>query len=189
VSAHALTAAACAQPTGIGPTVDAPSVDSSVDAPSVGVEAPRYSVLQVPMSPAEAAALEVKILRAINALRAAHGLRALTLSPRLRGIARARNKDMFKRGYFSHTDPEHRSPYARMRASDIRFSATGETISYPPVGGDIAQKVIADWLEHPGGKVQVLNPRFTQVGVGVFKSWGHYMFVTAIYLTPPYSPH
>jgi uncharacterized protein YkwD len=142
----------------------------------------------VPFSRATETALEGKVLRAINALRAQHGLRPLTLSAKLRGIARARNQDMFKRKYFSHTDPEHRSPYARMKASDIRFSAQGETISYPPVGGDIAQKVIADWLAHPGGKVQVLNPRFTQVGVGVFKDWGHYMYVTAIYLTPPYSP-
>ena len=185
LGALALLTAACAQPPAVSPTA---AVGPAVAGPN-GVEAPRYSVQQVPFTRAEMIALEGSVLRAINALRAAHGLRPLTASTTLRRIARARNKDMFKRGYFSHTDPENRSPYARMLATDIRFSATGETISYPPVGGDIAQKVIADWLKHPGGRTQVLNPRFTQVGVGVFKDWGKYMFVTAIYLTPPYTPH
>lgn len=158
---------ACHQAAGTGPPAGAK-----------GVDAPRFAVLQ---ETPEFAEQEAAILAGINAFRAKHGLAALAESPELCRFSRAHATDMVVRNYFSHTNPEGQGPYQRLQAAGIDFAYYGATNSYASIRADA---VIADWETHPG-KFFMLDPRFTQCGVGVAgpAANGRYR-VTATYIRP-----
>src|SRR5258706_5010659 len=59
-----------------------------------------------PVDDATLSAAETAMVSALNADRAAHGLVAVRVDPRLMAIARARSDDMVAKDYFSHTQPD-----------------------------------------------------------------------------------
>ncbi|MNS53994.1 Cysteine-rich secretory protein family protein [compost metagenome] len=159
---------ACYQSAGVSP----PSVGS------LGFDAPRFDVLQVASQYAEQ---ENAIFTGINTFRAQHGLPALAESDTLRRFSLTHATDMVTRNYFSHTNPEGKGPYQRLRDAGISFAYYGATNSFASLR---ASAVIADWEAHPG-KHFMLDPRFTQAGVGAAgpAANGRYR-VTATYIRP-----
>jgi uncharacterized protein YkwD len=84
---------------------------------------------------------------------------------------------MQRRGYFSHTTPEGRDPFDRLRAAGIGFVAAAENIAQGPTTGD---DVFAGWLASPGHRQNMLDCRFTRHGVGL-----HGGFWTHVLIRPP----
>jgi uncharacterized protein YkwD len=122
------------------------------------------------------------ILAAINTIRASNGLGTLAPSHELRVLAKEHCTDMVTRHYFNHTTPDGKGPIRRLRDANVAFSACGETSHYPDLR---PQSAIADWLRHPGGKVQMLDGRFTLAGVGIaYAAQEKRYYVNVIYLRP-----
>ena len=71
---------------------------------------------------------------------------------------------MAKNNFFSHTDPEGRDPFDRMKENGIRFSAAGENLSmgYPNV-------FAAHWglMNSKGHRDNIMNKTFEQADTGV----------------------
>lgn len=99
----------------------------------------------------------------VNTQRTQRGLLALQRDPTLTAVARAHSTDMFQRSYFSHDNPDGRTPFDRMHAAGITYTSAGENIAYAP---DVA---IADTglMNSPEHRANILNPQFTRIGVGV----------------------
>lgn len=151
---------ACHQPAGAGPPA-----------------APRFQVLDV-----DAAATGQAILEAINNERAAYGLGGLSYSSDLSTVAQEHADDMVNRHYFNHTTPDGQGPTQRLRAAGVDFAACGETSHYPDVR---PQSAINDWLQHPGGRSQMLDGRFSMAGVGIAYSQDEQRYyVNVMYLQP-----
>lgn len=161
---------ACQQPASLGPSGD-----------GVGVGAPRFQVLQV-TNDAETRAMEDAIVVAINGLRAAHGLAGLANSDTLRDLARVHSQDMITRNFYSHTNPDGKSPYQRLQDAKLSVAAWGETIHYSDTN---PKNVVDDWARHPGGYAYMLNSRFTAAGVGVVHTDDQTGYrVTALFVRP-----
>lgn len=145
---------------------------------SLGFQGPRFDVLQVASKFVEQ---ENAIFAGINTFRAQHGLPALAESDTLRRFSLTHATDMVNRNYFSHTNPEGKGPYQRLRDAGISFAYYGATNSYASLR---ASAVIADWESHPG-KHFMLDARYTQAGVGAAgpAANGRYR-VTATYIRP-----
>ena len=62
-----------------------------------------------------------------------------------------------------HTNPDGQDPGDRMRAAGYRGSSWGENIA---AGYDSAQKVVAAWMQSDGHRENILNCRFTTIGIG-----------------------
>lgn len=106
---------------------------------------------------------EAKVLALVNAERAKRGLRPLVLSARLTDAARAHARDMFARGYFSHVDPEGRTPADRLDLAEIPYGAMGENLA---LASDVA--IAHDGLmDSPGHRANILEASFRRVGIGV----------------------
>ena len=112
---------------------------------------------------APAPTAEGQVLELVNAERAAAGCSAVRADDGLAGVARRHSADMRDRGYFSHTDPEGRSPFDRAAAAGVG-SARAENIA---AGQPDAAAVMAAWMASPGHRANILDCSLSSLGVGV----------------------
>ncbi|MEJ2071422.1 MAG: CAP domain-containing protein [Syntrophobacterales bacterium] len=116
--------------------------------------------------------LERKIFRLTNEVRSKHGVPPLTWETSFRDVARAHSIDMLRGNYFSHLSPGGRSPHDRIRSGyPFALSSTGENIwmgtGYDPRNTNRLARIIMDnWMSSAGHRQNLLNPEFTDIGVG-----------------------
>lgn len=107
--------------------------------------------------------LEAAMLEMVNKERLEHGLKPLAADPELTGVARAHSQDMFVRGYFAHKNPDNKSPFDRMKAAGVRFSAAGENLALAQTL-EIAHQNL---MNSPGHRANILSPNFGRLGIGI----------------------
>ena len=146
---------------------------------------PVYPVPPTPVVPAAGPgdlAFELALLDLINQERARVGAGALVMEPRLVAAARSHSTDMAFNDFFSHTGTGGSDVGERIAQQGYWYSIAGETLC---AGGDV-NICVQMWLESPSHHDAMLDPRFTQVGIGVF--WytesTHRVYVTADYASP-----
>ncbi|WP_432743246.1 CAP domain-containing protein [Streptomyces sp. JH002] len=135
------------------PTTQAPQPTQSTPAPD-----PEPS----PSQDAASAQADA-VLRLVNEERAKAGCRPLVRDAALATLATDFSRDMAQRGYFSHTDPDGRTPWDRAQAAGIA-NMGGENIAR---GQQDAQAVMDSWMNSEGHRANILNCDFTTLGVGV----------------------
>lgn len=102
-------------------------------------------------------------LQLLNRDREKHGLAPLVYSAELSQLAERYAEDMIARKFFSHNDPDGRSPFDRMRASGIAYRHAGENLA---INDNVAAAQTA-FMNSPTHRANVLSPQFTEVGIGV----------------------
>jgi uncharacterized protein YkwD len=127
-------------------------------------------------------ALEDEILEIVNEVRASGAncgsagnfgpAGPLTMQPALRCSARVHSKDMNDRSFFDHTNPSGESPWDRMEQAGYNFSNAGENIAG---GNSTAAATMQQWMDSDGHCGNIMNPNFTEIGVGYYPGgqWGH----------------
>ena len=106
---------------------------------------------------------ETEVIRLGNDARADDGGGPLRCSADLAAVARAHSQDMCDRGFFAHDNLDGESPFDRMRAAGIRYSAAGENIAQ---GQSTAGQVHTAWMGSSGHRRNILNEGFGRIGVG-----------------------
>ncbi|HET9017044.1 MAG TPA: CvpA family protein [Thermomicrobiaceae bacterium] len=106
---------------------------------------------------------EQRMLQMLNQARTSHGLKPLTMDPKLQATARAHSREMFELGYFSHTSPVSGTVLDRFKAAGITYTAAGENLAYAP-DVTIAERSL---MQSPGHRANILSPDFTRVGIGI----------------------
>jgi uncharacterized protein YkwD len=98
----------------------------------------------------------------------------LTMNPALRCAARVHSKDMSDRSFFDHTNPDGEDPFVRMDRAGYSYFTAGENIA---AGQSSPQEVMAGWMDSPGHCSNIMNPDFTEIGVGTFEGPGQFRFL------------
>lgn len=106
---------------------------------------------------------EQQMVDMINQERIAAGLNPVTADLRLTAVGRAKANDMKVNNYFSHTSPTYGSPWAMMQQVGITVRWAVENIS----GNKSVAGSMAALMQSPGHRANILDPRFTHVGVGI----------------------
>lgn len=94
-------------------------------------------------------------------------LPALARNSELDQIASLRIRDMFEREYFEHNSP------SGIGASDIasgvgyEFILIGENIALGNFASD--EDLVQAWMDSPGHRANILNNRYTEIGIGAEK--------------------
>ncbi|WLR43387.1 CAP domain-containing protein [Bacillus carboniphilus] len=117
-----------------------------------------------------------QVIDLTNEERRKNGLSDLKADQELSAVAKAKSDDMQANNYFSHTSPNHGTPFEMMRSYGIDFNTAGENIAQ---GQPTAADVVEDWMNSEGHRKNILNGDYTHIGVG-YNSNGHYwtqMFV------------
>jgi uncharacterized protein YkwD len=86
----------------------------------------------------------------------------LTLSATLADVALGHAADMAQHDYFEHQDLLGHTPADRVRAVGYQETRVGENIAYGPTTAD---EVVKGWLESPGHCENIMDPRFTEMGL------------------------
>lgn len=109
-----------------------------------------------------------------NILRMRHGIDPLKWNSMAGEAAFDHSKEMSEKKYFSHDSKWSGTPSERLKAAGVDFTAAAENIAadYP----DGISTVIG-WLNSEGHRDNVLNPTYTDLGVGVYQKYYTQEFV------------
>ena len=81
---------------------------------------------------------------------------------------------MVARTYFSHENPEGLHSYERIKAAGYLTAPCDCSWSYW-VGENIAryqktpEEVMDDWMHSPAHRENIMHPRYTEIGIGIYK--------------------
>ncbi|MGI4792291.1 MAG: CAP domain-containing protein [Janthinobacterium lividum] len=140
----------------------------------------------------ETAAEEEAFVGMINAERTQRGLNALTLDPMLTQTARAHSEEMCTQNYFDHHSPtpgmsspmdRYLSSLKEMGESQPEYLLVGENIYYCSVFNDIYNVDYAHraLMASPGHRANILEKRFTKIGLGVYRNARGEFWVTEMF--------
>ncbi|MDQ1469764.1 MAG: hypothetical protein QOJ99_1244 [Bryobacterales bacterium] len=129
-----------------------------------------------------------RIFNRINELRGESGVEALLWSGPLARCATEQSLRKDRLRFPGHNDPERGSVSQRLQAAGIPWVRCGENIFSERGYADPVHFAVVSWWYSPGHQENLLNPEFTQTGVGVAESADGTFFVTQIFVHPPPIP-
>ncbi|MFA9557331.1 CAP domain-containing protein [Evansella sp. AB-rgal1] len=103
-----------------------------------------------------------------NLIRKKHNLSALEWDDTTADVAYLHSEDMKVNDYFSHSSPTYGELKDRFQAGEISFQLAAENIAANYVDGIEA---VEGWLNSEGHRVNLLDERFTHLGVGVYRNY------------------
>ena len=142
---------------------------------------------------------ESTLWQLMNGARINNGVGPVQSHATLVGIARWRSSDMLARDYFSHTIPGCNClVYAYYDSNGVAWEWAGENIGWNSGLSDAQSPVSVheQFMNSPGHRANVLDPRFTHAGVGAAAA-DNQMFqgyvqntrmYTELFLDPPSAP-
>ncbi|MDI3548687.1 MAG: hypothetical protein PWR10_2339 [Halanaerobiales bacterium] len=117
--------------------------------------------------------LEQQMLSMINKERTSRGLEPLQMDPRLVNLARKKSQDMIDNNYFGHNSPTYGSPFKMLNDAGIKYRTAGENLA----GNSSVSGAHRALMNSSGHRRNILNPKFTKVGIGIKKGGPYgYMF-------------
>ena len=113
-------------------------------------------------------AYAAEVLRLVNEARAGSGLTPLRLDEGLRTAAQVRAQECV--GTFSHTRPNGTSYKTAVAEAGVISNYLGENAAS---GQTTPLEAVQDWLDSPGHRANILNPSYTQLGIGLAENKGN----------------
>ena len=104
---------------------------------------------------------ETSLLKQINRVRAAHGLRTLRYDATLARAARAHTRAMAAQNVF-----QHGAFASRMVAFHVRGPFVGENLAWGTGAYASPAGIVQAWLESPEHRRNLLRPGFRRIGLG-----------------------
>jgi uncharacterized protein YkwD len=112
--------------------------------------------------------------RLVDRHRSRIGRAPLIWDDRLAEVARKHSRDMARRGFFSHVNPDGIDPFERLSAAGIPYRAAAENIAEGQTSG---REVLEDWLESPGHRRNLDDAAYTHHGIGRYGNHWTHVFV------------
>jgi uncharacterized protein YkwD len=112
--------------------------------------------------------LQSKIITETNLQRQENGnLPALKENTKLDEAASAKANDILKNQYFEHVSPSGVDPGKLVQSYGYDYIVAGENL----ILGNFAseKEVVADWMNSPGHRANILNNRYAEIGVAIIK--------------------
>lgn len=147
------------------PTTTTTVPTTTTTSPSVPSSTTPSTTPSIPSIPSISAltADEQSMVDMINQERIAAGVSPVKVDLRLGAVGRAKANDMKANNYFDHTSPTYGSPWAMMQQVGLTVGWAGENIA----GNSSVSGAMAALMQSPGHRANILDPRFTHVGVGI----------------------
>ena len=139
---------------------------------------------------------EYEVFKLHNAHRASKGLPQFCLDPALQRAAQKHSDDMAARNFYSHTNPDGKSSFARMTAELGTACATTQAENLGAFWlSETPQAAMDGWLGSSGHRANIENGVLVRVGLGSANdpdaSWGSGMYYTVDFASsdcPPPPP-
>jgi uncharacterized protein YkwD len=116
-------------------------------------------------------AAERATLCLLNAERGAKGLRPLRPDPRLRVAALRQSRDMVRRHFFEHMNPDGLDHHDRILRAGYQLGtgafATGENLGTGQRGASTPAAIVDGWMHSRGHRANILRSEFQEIGIGI----------------------
>lgn len=113
--------------------------------------------------------VEQRVVQYVNHARDADGLRMLECDEQLGELARSHSQDMCENDYVDHDDSQGRTFAQRFEQAQIDANTFAENVA----GGQrTAREVHERWMNSRGHRQNIVNERFTRIGVGYVSCGG-----------------
>ncbi len=109
-----------------------------------------------------AAVITAVLVDLANTDRQVNDVPQLDMNPTLTAIAQAKADDMAQKGYFAHTSPDGHDPWYWFAQGGYQFTYAGENLA---VDFSDSADVEEAWMNSPTHRANLLNSRFTQIGI------------------------
>lgn len=116
-----------------------------------------------------------EVVRLVNQHRVRAGCPPLAWNPRLANVAEAHSRDMARRGFFSHENPDGLDPFERMRAAGLSFRAAAENIA---AGQRTGGEVFESWRRSAGHRANIERCLYVEHGIGRYENHWTHVFMT-----------
>lgn len=103
-----------------------------------------------------------------NNNRVQNKLNSLAQNTVLQMAAQKKANDMAAKGYFAHTSPDGKSPWFWFKEVGYDFQYAGENLAVNFVD---SQDVDTAWMNSPGHRANILNGKFTEIGIATAKGY------------------
>jgi uncharacterized protein YkwD len=124
--------------------------------------------------------VEKGILELINKERAKENLPPFQPNPRLFQAARSHSANMARQNKMDHI-LDGKDPVARIKEAGYLHSWAGENIAY---GARTPAEVVQLWMESPPHKANILNRKYTEIGIGMVESADGVPYYTQVFGAP-----
>jgi uncharacterized protein YkwD len=121
------------------------------------------AIAQPAPAPQPANPVAEELLRLVNAERRRVNAPPLVLNDRLTRAAQGHAQDMATSRRMSHTGSDGSTLRSRIDATQYQWSTLGENVA---MGQSTATAVMAAWMNSPGHRQNILNPAFSELGIG-----------------------
>ncbi|PSR16706.1 hypothetical protein C8255_16460 [filamentous cyanobacterium CCP3] len=125
-------------------------------------------------------AIAQDLLRLVNAERQRVNAPPLVLNEKLTTAAQRHSQDMATSRRMSHTGSDGSTMRSRIDATQYRWSTIGENVA---MGQPTAAAVMSAWMSSPGHRQNILNPAFTELGIGQANGGGR-LYWTQVFARP-----
>jgi uncharacterized protein YkwD len=134
--------------------------------------------------PDDLRALERETVEAINRVRAKRDLAPLRDRPDLAVVAREHSRDMAVQNYFSHDSPEGFKVSQRVLVAGILYKSVAENLLEIRGADDPVETAVEQWMNSGGHRKNIVDPEFTETGVGIEINEDGKLFFTQIFIDP-----
>ncbi len=146
-----------------------------------------FSSLQIPINAVDVPkteTIEKELWALINTERALHSLPLIELSSTLSDMARQHSLDMANQGKSepSHLSSSGKTLVNRLGDADIYFIDAGENVAFSETF--MAEFIHESFFNSPGHRENILDPTFTQVGIGIVHLDNKGYYITQDFLRP-----
>jgi len=124
---------------------------------------------------------EQQIFYLVNRERAEAGLPAFKMNTRLSGVAENKAEDLRDKHYFSHQSPTYGSPFDMMKQFGISYQSAGENLAK---GHKSPEAVMNAWMNSAGHRANILNPDFTEIGIGYVTDSNGVTYWVQMFISP-----
>jgi uncharacterized protein YkwD len=144
-----------------------------VSAPTVTAPAPAVPVMDFSsMTYEECEAYALEMVRLTNIERVKAGLNEVKVSLQLMEAAQAKAEDLVANNYFAHFRAPYRNYLDMMYDTIAKYWPEGKYIGENLIDGGSPAGAVKVWMNSPGHRANILNPKHRYVGVGVARRPG-----------------
>jgi len=141
------------------------SIDSLINKVELPVSLP--PPLRLPEQATESFLTKAGVIEWTNEQRTTNNLPPLVQNPKLDAVAQTKAQDMLRLQYFGHVSPSGAGAADLAKNAGYQFLAIGENLAMGDFKDD--QALVLAWMNSPGHRANILNSRYTEIGVAVLR--------------------
>lgn len=126
--------------------------------------------------------MEKRLFDLINSERRSRNLNQFKLDAKIQKAARMHSKDMVKRRYFDHINPDKENVGTRLKSAKIQWTMAAENIASNKNMEDPVETAFKSWLESKDHYKNIINAEYELSGIGIAQSQDDTFYFTQIFV-------